>query len=339
MTKFFSPENENANYGLAMGLLSGQGWSPTPQSGGQGWARGLAGYAQGREIDRQRNAQRAEQAQWQQLAKEMGLEGVPASAMPGLVTKILEGQLRPAQPQYVGPGGVLFQDGKEVYRNPSVNAERDKPQLTDVPLGNNRFQKAYVWPDGRRENVGEPFLKGTGAQQGGFSIDDDGNVVFNPGQKPKTPEQAAKISALQVAEDNLAEARKLLIDDTGKDFKQQVAIQARLPVPFVEASVPGEGRKVSTAMRTAIEAALRAMTGAAAPESEVDRYMDLYMPNATDTYETANQKLGNLHAFIKNAKSLSGQVQQKLPQPGEVLDGYRFKGGNPADAGSWEPVQ
>lgn len=90
MANFFSPENEAANYGLAMGLLSGQGWSPTPQSGGQGWARGLAGYAQGREMDRVRNAQRAEQMQWQQLAKEIGLEGVPASAMPGLVSKMLE---------------------------------------------------------------------------------------------------------------------------------------------------------------------------------------------------------------------------------------------------------
>lgn len=35
------------------------------------------------------------------------------------------------------------------------------------------------------------------------------------------------------------------------------------------------------------------------------------------------------------------QAQQRLapPRPGEVRKGYRFKGGNPADQNSWEPVQ
>lgn len=31
--------------------------------------------------------------------------------------------------------------------------------------------------------------------------------------------------------------------------------------------------------------------------------------------------------------------QSQGPQPGAIEDGYRFKGGNPADPNSWEPVQ
>jgi hypothetical protein len=35
---------------------------------------------------------------------------------------------------------------------------------------------------------------------------------------------------------------------------------------------------------------------------------------------------------------IGAQVQQGGPQPGMVEDGYRFKGGDPADPNSWEPV-
>jgi hypothetical protein len=35
---------------------------------------------------------------------------------------------------------------------------------------------------------------------------------------------------------------------------------------------------------------------------------------------------------------IGAQVQQGSPQPGMVEDGYRFRGGNPADPNSWEPV-
>ena len=46
------------------------------------------------------------------------------------------------------------------------------------------------------------------------------------------------------------------------------------------------------------EAALRAATGAAAPDAEVDRYTDMYAPSITDSYETRKQKIDALDRFI-----------------------------------------
>jgi hypothetical protein len=69
----------------------------------------------------------------------------------------------------------------------------------------------------------------------------------------------------------------------------------------------GEVGRAQRQVRSLIEASLRAMTGAAAPEQEVARYMDLYMPNAADTAETARQKLDLLTSFATNAKSLITQ--------------------------------
>lgn len=178
MANFFSPENEAANYGLAMGLLSGQGWSPTPQSGGQGWARGLAGYAQGREIDRQRNAQLAEQKQWQQLAKEMGLEGVPANAMPGLVSKMLEQQYGRKEPKVVGnylvgnDGQVLFHDqggGKQ-----HQGGGKQHTMLSDAEAKRRGLPTDRKWqisPEGKVDAVFSP-------QRGGMTVTTpDGTVI------------------------------------------------------------------------------------------------------------------------------------------------------------------
>ena len=51
-------------------------------------------------------------------------------------------------------------------------------------------------------------------------------------------------------------------------------------------------------IRYGIEAALRAATGAAAPETEVERYTDMYAPSITDSYATRKQKIEALDRFI-----------------------------------------
>jgi hypothetical protein len=69
----------------------------------------------------------------------------------------------------------------------------------------------------------------------------------------------------------------------------------------------GDVGRAQRAVRSKVEAALRLMTGAAAPEQEVKRYIDLYMPSPMDSVETKKQKLRLLDEFGANAKKNSLQ--------------------------------
>jgi hypothetical protein len=70
-------------------------------------------------------------------------------------------------------------------------------------------------------------------------------------------------------------------------------------------------------VRLGIEAALRAATGAAAPETEVQRYTDMYAPSIQDSYETRKQKIEALDRFITTYEGIAtrghGVPKQQAP--------------------------
>lgn len=109
------------------------------------------------------------------------------------------------------------------------------------------------------------------------------------------------------------------------------------------------------AAKTFESAFLPILSGAAVSPSEAQRLIRASLPQRGDSPATMARKAQNRAEMINGAAELSGQpapfgrmknrsAQPAAPssgtlKPGIVEDGYRFKGGNPADPKSWEPVQ
>lgn len=97
-----------------------------------------------------------------------------------------------------------------------------------------------------------------------------------------------------------------LMDSARVDFSKARGELERpwSPVEKVQGSLGvGDIGRAQRTVSVAIEATLRAMSGAAVPEQEVSRYKEMFMPNNTDTPETAKQKLNLLDQFMTNAKA------------------------------------
>lgn len=143
------------------------------------------------------------------------------------------------------------------------------------------------------------------------------------------------------------------------------------PVQYGLGKLPGiaanyatnkEYQKFDQAQRDFINATLRRESGAAIAESEFENARKQYFPQPGDTPEKIAEKRKNRQDAIGGVASGGGQsyrppytfsetgemlptgqkqgvrsqtAQPGLPRPGDVKDGYRFKGGDPASPASW----
>lgn len=133
-------------------------------------------------------------------------------------------------------------------------------------------------------------------------------------------ETAGRIAMMETAAADLPKARETLMN--GRNVTGTT-----IPNMAGSALNTGEYARANRTVTLAIEGALRAMTGAAAPETEVRRYKDLFMPSALDSRETATQKLNQLDDFISNASRLvkQGRGPAGNASPGRASDPFGIR--------------
>lgn len=151
--------------------------------------------------------------------------------------------------------------------------------------------------------------------------------------------------ALEALEGGTAEA----LTDRG------AIIADKIPLGFGREFQSPEYQVARNAGDEFLQAILRKDTGAAITSQEQDLYGTTYLPQPGDGPELLEQKRAarerallaleggmSPEAILAQERALQAQSSRgpsDLPRAGMVEEGYRFKGGNPADPNNWEQVR
>lgn len=176
-----------------------------------------------------------------------------------------------------------------------------------VDLGN---AVEYIYSDGTSERKAKGRLPGSGGHgeggpskpPAGYRWTPDGNLEAIPGGPAGklSPEQAAKVQLVQQGQRNAAEFAQMLFPD-GKNVDRTLLATMAVRAPGTD------GRTAYSLVYDAIEAKLRAESGAAVPESEVQRMSKRLVPSVMDNDETIRTKMRMLDAFLQGADTQMGK--------------------------------
>lgn len=224
------------------------------------------------------------------------------------------------------------------WANHGLSKERLALDRQTQGPGGAKAPAGYRWAtDGSLEAIpGGPATKGATATEG-------------------ERKAATLMQRLQFSEAQLEAALK---DDPGAATPNLLAQGLRgIGAEAAANSSTSEARqRVDTAQLDILDAALTLGTGAAYTREQLEGYRRSYFPQIGDSEGTVKDKQARLNNIIEAARLAAGRAAPSTPsvpqQPassgsdkklksaikGQIMDGYRFKGGNPADPNAWEKL-
>lgn len=195
-----------------------------------------------------------------------------------------------------------------------------------------------------------------GKAPSGYKFNPDGTlsaIEGGPGDRKLNPTETQGKSSLYAT--RAAQADKILNDLEGEYSRAGLgASQSAQDLPLGGLGIsalanqltPANAQKADQAQRNFINAILRQESGAAISASEFDNARRQYFPQTGDSDDVVAQKADNRRSAISGLNTMAGPLGTKpqepdkkplgTPKPGEVVDGYIFNGGNPADPKSWK---
>jgi len=276
-------------------------------------------------------------------------EGTKAVLGALLEQRLKEMHPPPADPFTLSEGQVRYgPTGQEIARGPNKEP--------DLPGGVREYQFAVS------QGFPGTFQDWEASKKGGMSLQVDpttGAVSFQQGGniKPLTEGQSKDTVYATRATGALP-----LLDKYGAALTNLgETVGGGVPLVGNYMKSP-EYQQAEQAGREFLTALLRKDTGATIQPFEIAEYAGTYLPQPGDKPPVLEQKrISRLRALegikagmppqailaMEKAGEKVGQsapapseggLPEGSPKPGDIEDGYRFKGGDPADRNSWEPV-
>jgi hypothetical protein len=135
-----------------------------------------------------------------------------------------------------------------------------------------------------------------------------------------TGEIAGRLALMQTARGHFREARNYFLNQLNLGEAGRHAIGGAMLAP--------QYNQAKRTIRLAVEGALRAATGANAPEPEVDRFTEFFTPHVTDPPEVRRQKLSMLEEFMRNNEEIVTRGRRAAgseAQPQAGGDGFSIR--------------
>ena len=129
--------------------------------------------------------------------------------------------------------------------------------------------------------------------------------------------EAGQLAIVKQGQDAIGDIKNLMFDKNGDLNKGVVTEAAGINVPLVgkTPAFSDAARKLRTAFYNMANAKLRLESGAAVPESEVQRTADAYLASALDSDATAQFKLQAPEQYFKDFLATSGRSSAILTPP------------------------